>query len=47
MLNNEVAMRLRMNGAEICIVVCSVPYFNPEPYPIFYPADATIAGEKT
>jgi len=47
MLNNEVAMRRRMNGAEICIVVCSVLYFSPEPYSIFYPAHATITGGKT
>ena len=39
-------MRRRMNGAEICIVVCSVPYFSPEPYSIFYPAPATITGGK-
>src|SRR6202035_464320 len=47
MLNNEVAMRRRMNGAEICIVFCSVPYFSREPYSIFYPAHATLTGGKT
>jgi hypothetical protein len=47
MLNNEVAMRRRMNGAEICIVVCSVPYLSPEPCFLFYLDHATITGGKT